>query len=325
MQTVTVVILNYNSREMLGRCIDSIASQTYPAVTLQVLDNNSTDDSVAYLDEYYPELPVKRFSQNLGFSRAHNWAITQSDSPFYMPLNPDLVLTPDYLAEMVKAAETSERVGAVCGKLLFMTSNGKPTDSIYSTGQLLTRSRSPTNRGYKKRDLGQYDIIEPVFAANGAAPLYRRSMLDDVVLDGEVLCEDYFMYGEDRDLGWRSQLRGWQCIYTPLAVGYHVGFGSGGIRRFDVQVEFTRNRYLTVVRNDRLVEFLIDLPYVLAYEVIWQLSRLWISPGRLPAHWFGLAKVLAALPRALRARTQIRLRRTVPPSHIRSFVVSQLW
>jgi len=322
---VTVAILNWNSREMLARCIESVRQQSYPAIDLWVLDNASTDGSVTLVRELFPDLPLQVFSENLGFARAHNWAIRYSDSAYYMPLNPDVILMPDFVSEMVKAIEQQDRVGSAMGKLLFMTEDGQPTHLLYSTGQLITRSRAPANRGYKKQDCGQYEELEPVFAANGAAPLYDRAMLEDVRLEGEYFCEDYFIYGEDRDLGWRGQLCGWHCLYTPHAVAYHVGFGSGGIHSLDVQYQFTRNRYLTLIRNDRALDFVIDLPFVLAFELVWQLSRLVISPRRLLAHWLAFLGILRAAPRALRMRKQIQGRRRVPHNHIRSMFVSRLW
>lgn len=323
--SVTIAILNWNSRDMLSRCMDSVKQQTYPAVELLFLDNASSDGSVEFVQKRYPDVPVKAFPENLGFAKAHNWAIRRSNSPYYMPLNPDVVLMPEYVAQMVEAIERDNRIGSVSGKLFFMTEEGQKTDLLYTTGTLMTKSRSPTNRGYRERDRGKYERIEPVFCANGAAPLYRRAMLEDVSLDGDYFCEDFFIYGEDRDLGWRSQLRGWQCLYMPLAVGYHVGFGSGGIHSFHVQLQFTRNRYLTLIRNDRLIDLLVDLPYILMYELIWQLSRVIISPKRLPAHWLAFLEVLRNLPYTLQARRNIQGRRRVPPEYIRSLVVSRLW
>ena len=90
-------------------------------------------------------------------------------------------------------------------------------------------------------------------------------------------------------------------------------------------MEFTRNRYLTLVRNDRLADLVADLPYVVLYEIIWQLSQLIRSPRRLAAHWLGLAQVVKSLPRARRARKQIQQRRTVSRAYIRRFFDSQLW
>ncbi len=323
---VTIAILNWNNADALPACIESVQRQTYPAVELRLLDNASTDGSSDLLRQRYPHLPLTVYETNLGFARAHNHAIRQSQTPYYMPLNPDVILTPTYVAEMVRVAELHPRVGSVAGKLRFMRPDGTPTDRLYSTGHLLTRSRAPANRGYTVRDSGQYQRVEAVFAANGAAPLYRRAMLDDVALEGTSFCEDFFLYGEDHDLGWRARLRGWACLYTPYALGYHAGYGSGGIRSFRVQVQFTRNRYLTLARNDHFAYLLADLPAMLLYEAIWQLSRLLKgTPGRLPAHWCGLAAALAALPRTLRARASIQQRRTVSPHALRAFTVAQLW
>jgi GT2 family glycosyltransferase len=216
-------------------------------------------------------------------------------------------------------------VGAVSGKLLFMTRAGDKTDQIYTTGHLLTRSRAPVNRGYKQKDVGQLENLEMIFAANGAAPLYRREMLEDVSINDDFFCEDFFMYGEDHDLGWRAQLQGWKCAYAPKAIGYHVGFGSGAIRNFYIRSQFTRNRYLTLIRNDQLLDFVIDLPYILAYELIWQAYTLFHSPKRLPAHWIGILQAIGAIGKTYTARKEIQQRRRVERGYIRSFFVSKLW
>jgi GT2 family glycosyltransferase len=242
-----------------------------------------------------------------------------------MPLNPDVRLTPTYLSELFQVMESQELAGSVVGKLMFMKENGEITDQIYSTGHLLTKSRSPTNRGYKEADTGKYERQESIFAANGAAPLYRREMFEDISLDGEYFCEDFFIYGEDHDLGWRAQLRGWKCIYNPKALAFHIGFGSGGINDFHIQIQFSRNRYLTLVRNDDLFSFTVDLPFILVYEFVLQLYWLFRSPGRILAHWIGIIQVFTSFMQNYRARKYIQGRRKVSRSYIRSFFVSQLW
>lgn len=322
---VTIAILNWNSQDMLGKCIESVKHQTYPSIDLHVLDNASSDNSVVCMEEQYPDICLTVFETNLGFAKAHNRAIRASNAPYYMPLNPDVVLMPTYVAEMVKAIELDEHIGSVAGKLLFMKPDGMKTNRIYSTGHVPTRSRAPINRGYKTPDEGYYERVEHIFAANGAAPLYRRAMLEDVAIDTHYFYEDFFIYMEDHDLGWQAQLRGWKCLYTPYAVGYHVGFGSGGIRLYHVQVQFTRNRYLTLLRNDNLADFLVDVPYILLYELIWQSFKLVHVPKRVLAHWHGICEVLQAFPATLRTRMYIQQRRTVSPRYIRSFFVSQLW
>jgi GT2 family glycosyltransferase len=326
LKPVTIAILNWNSRDMLAQCIESVQRQTYPAIQLEVLDNASSDGSVAFLREHYPDVPVTVFEDNLGFARAHNRGIRASTAPYYMPLNPDVMMVPTYVEHMVKAIELHEGIGIVGGKIFFMHEDGSRTTRLYSTAHLLTPSRSPTNRGYKELDTGKYEQVESVFTVGGAAPLYRRGMLEDIALNGEYFCEDFFLYFEDYDLGWRAQLRGWKCLYTPYAIAYHVGFGSGGIRSFRVQVEFERNRYLMLLRNDTVEDFLAHLPIVMLFDVLWQISRVRKGmPGRVPAYWVGLVRVLLALPATLRSRRIIQQQRRVSPSYIRSFFSRRWW
>ena len=322
---VTVAILTFNAINQIDRCLESLLDQDYPCFKILLIDNASTDGTVDHIKENYPNLQLLALPTNLGFAKAHNIGIRSVKSQFYMPLNPDVKLTPNFLSEIVAAIEHHDGIGSVTGKLLYMDENGREQKQIYTTGHLLTRSRSPSNRGYKRPDVGQYDNPELVFAANGAAPLYRREMLEDICLNGEYFCEDFFIYGEDHDLGWRAQLRGWECHYAPNAIGYHVGFGSGGIKNFRVQVQFTRNRYLTLVRNDQWSHLLRDIPFIFAYELIWQLSWLIRSPRRVLAHWLGAYQALYALFPHLKARRCIQASRITPVKSIRSYFVNQLW
>jgi GT2 family glycosyltransferase len=310
---------------MLAQCIESVQQQTYPCIDLEILDNASSDDSVSFLREYYPHIPLTLFDSNLGFARAHNYAMQRCKNPYYMPLNPDVILTPSYIAEMVRAIELHERVGSVSGKILLMQKDRQKTNKIYSTGHLLARSRAAINRGYKKKDIGQYNSVDSIFAPNGAAPLYRHAMLEDIAINGEYFCEDFFMYMEDHDLGCRAKLRDWTCLYTPYALSYHMESGTGGIRAYSIRVQYTRNRYLTLLRNDCLRDVLIDIPYILLYEFIWQITHMVTNPKRVVAHWQGIIEAILAAPHMLSQRRIIQQRRRASDKYIRSFFVSQLW
>lgn len=322
---VSVVIISHNSAKDIRQCIKSLNRQTYRAKEVYLLDNASSDKTQQIAEEFVPNITIIQLNENLGFANGHNYGMRITDLPYYMPINPDMVLEENYVEEMVLAMESSPDVGMVSGKLLFMTADGEKTDRIYTTGHLLPRSRAPANRGYKQKDVGQFENLEMIFAANGAAPLYRREMLEDVSIDNEFFCKDFFMYGEDHDLGWRAQLQGWKCAYTPKAIGYHIGFGNGAIRNFYIQSQFTRNRYLTLVRNDQLTDFVIDLPFILAYELIWQAYTLLRTPKRILAHWIGILQAIGATRKTFRARKEIQQRRGVERRYIRSFFVSKLW
>ena len=90
----------------------------------------------------------------------------------------------------------------------------------------MTPEQRHLDRGADQADVGQYERIEEVFGASGAAALYRRAMLEDVRVLGEYFDEDFFAYREDADLAWRARLLGWSCLYVPTALAPSTGAGS---------------------------------------------------------------------------------------------------
>src|SRR5207245_10562480 len=92
------------------------------------------------------------------------------------------------------------------------------------------------------------------FRASACGPLYRRRMLDDLAVDGEIFDEDLFAYFEDVDLDWRAQQRGWRCVFTSAARGAHMRGGTGLHRRPEVAAVPLANRFLVMLKNDEPVE-----------------------------------------------------------------------
>lgn len=322
---VSIVLLNWNCRSFLASCIDSVLNQTYPNIEFMIIDNASTDGSVDFLRENYPELPMILNSANLGFAKAHNEGIRQTRGEYYMPLNPDVVLHPNFVEKLVEAMEEEKskgiRVGAATGKVYFADKYGNPTNIIYTTGHVLTRNRKPHNRGYKQLDSGKYNRREFVFGANGACPLYFRWMLEDVSIEGEYFDEMFFLYGDDYDLGWRAQLFGWKCIYVPDAIAYHSGKGSGGLHTPFIQYQYLRNHYLTLLKNDFLSHFLADLPFIIIYQCLWQFYIFLVNPRRGWTHLRAFADFIRLAPHAAKKRRLIHSRKSVSPEYIRSLFV----
>jgi GT2 family glycosyltransferase len=139
-------------------------------------------------------------------------------------VNPDVILQPDFIGQLVSAAALDSRIGAVCGKLLRWApgSHAELTSVIDCLGMYFTRNLRHLDRGAEQADHGQYERAEYVFGASGAAALYRRTMVEDISVEGQFFDEDFFAYREDADLAWRAQILGWKCLYTPAAVGWHV-------------------------------------------------------------------------------------------------------
>ncbi len=300
---VDVVIVNWNGKRYLGPCLRSVLDQTYPNIDLTIIDNDSRDDSVEWLRAEYPGIKVLPQAENLGFSRAHNLAIHRSRGEYYMPLNFDVLLKPAFVEKLVDRMKTDPNVGSVTGRLQQMDESGKPTGKLDSTGHVIRKSRTVENRGEGEKDIGQYNDPDEVFGVSGTAPLYRREMLESIRIGDEYYDESYFAYWEDVDLDWRAQHSNWKALYTPDAVAYHVR--RGGRRPDDLAVRLTfRNRYLTIVKNDRLRDLLRDVFHLVPREAFCWL-QMTIDPHYRHL-WSMLVPTLKALPSALKKRKHLR-------------------
>jgi GT2 family glycosyltransferase len=319
MPTVSVVVLSWNSEEFLSSCIEAVLNQTYPMVELVVMDNHSSDHSVAMVKQQYPQIRIIENGVNLGFAKAHNKGIRETTGKYYLPLNPDVILSATFIDEMVDALEKEDdSVGSASGRVYFSDHQGKGTQVIYTTGHLLTRNRKPSNRGYKQVDNGQYDQQDYIFGVNGACPLFCRVMLEDVAIDGQPFDETFFLYGDDYDLGWRAQLFGWKAIYVPQAVAYHVGKGSGGLNMPHIQFQYARNRYIEIYKNDLWPHFWRDLPYIIFYELFWQVHTLLTNPRRSWSHVQATIAFVRMLPQLHEQRQKVQNRKIVSTAYMRT-------
>ena len=142
----------------------------------------------------------------------------------------------------------------MCGKLLAILATFDLPDKplVDSTGIYFTPTMRHLDRGSQQVDNGHYLQHEYVFGATAAAALYRRTMIEDVSIDEEFFDPDFFVYREDADVAWRSQLLGWRCIYTPQARGYHVRNVLPGNRRAlpaVINMHSVKNRFLMRIKN----------------------------------------------------------------------------
>ncbi len=221
---VVVTIVTFNSARFISQCLQYVFEQNYPALKVVVIDNASSDETCALLRRFETQADVVYNKDNVGFAAGQNQAMGLSKADWCLALNPDVRLTPNFVSTLIAAGETDSAIGSVCGKLLGMpTDLSIPKQAIFdSTGIFFTPNLRHLDRGSQVADRGQYENCEYVFGATGAACLYRRTMLDDISVNGEFFDEDFFAYREDADLAWRAQLCGWKCLYTPRAVAYHV-------------------------------------------------------------------------------------------------------
>ena len=251
---IGVTVVSWNSAAYLGACLDSLGAQTRPPTEVVVVDNGSTDRSLSIAKAHPVVSAVDAAGENLGFSAGHNRAIAQTRSDWVLVLNPDTRLEPDFFAQLGSAIERHQgsRLGTLCGKLLRMDSESEPLvpPRIDSAGMEIFRSFRHLDRG--SGDLGDWDQEELVFGATGAAALFRRTMIEDLQIEGAFFDPEFFAYREDADVAWRAQILGWDCLYVPTAVGYHVRSVLPE-RRYEVAAVLNRysvrNRFLMRWKN----------------------------------------------------------------------------
>ena len=195
---VSINIVNWNGRRYLEQCIESILKQTYKPIEINIIDNFSTDGSMEYLRNKYPEIRIVENKKNQGFSKAHNQGILLSKGEYIIPLNFDIVLSTDFVEKMVEAVNMSKEIGMVSGKLY--KKNEYRISQIIDTTVIIMHTMFPCDRGENNLDKGGYGKYEYIFGASGAAPLYRKEMLEDIKIGDEYFDEDFFIYVEDVDL-----------------------------------------------------------------------------------------------------------------------------
>jgi GT2 family glycosyltransferase len=250
---VSVLITTFNSATFLQQCLESVFRQNYQPIEIIVVDNASHDGTRAILDKF-PRVQVFYNENNRGFAAAQNQAAHLASGEWLLSLNPDVILDTNFVSELVRTGEQDSRLGTVCGKLLRWNRNVEHplTNTIDSTGIYFRPDMRHLDRGADHVDTGQYDREEYVFGATAAAALYRRTMLDDTAVDGEYFDEHFFAYREDADLAWRAQLMGWQCVYTPKAVGWHVRRVTPERRKqlpHEINWHSIKNRFLMRAKN----------------------------------------------------------------------------
>lgn len=218
---ISIIVVNWNGRNYLGECLDSLRNQTFVDFEVILVDNGSTDGSIEYLQSHFLGfVRVLRNGKNLGFARGNNQGIKIANGKYIVLLNNDAKADRHWAEELVKAAEEDRRAGMLASKI-YLQGGQKIIDNV---GHLIYRDGLNRGRGRLEVDHGQFDQKEEVLFPSGCAALYRREMLEEIGL----FDEDFFAYGDDTDLGLKGRLAGWKCIYVPGAVVFHRYSQSSG-------------------------------------------------------------------------------------------------
>ncbi|NOZ64846.1 MAG: glycosyltransferase family 2 protein [Caldiserica bacterium] len=282
---VSVVILNYNGKDFLKVLLPSLYAQTYLPDEVILVDNASSDSSVEWVKREFPGVKVIVNPTNLFFSRGMNIGIRESRGKYILCLNNDLRLSEKFLEEMLQHMNVSPGIGMACGRIYDW--EGKRLDAC---GQTISLWGTPRDRGRGRRKGGRFSKVTEVFSPGGIAVLYRREMLEEIKEEGGYFDEKLRIFYEDLDLAWRARKKGWKCIFVPSALAFHYRGGTTIREKRKgpmfmhlspyLKEQIILNRYRTWKKNATLKEFLVRLPFFLAYDVFLWTVHFLSSPSQ---------------------------------------------
>lgn len=268
---VTVIVVSWNTRDLLARCLESLASTAADLdVEVAVVDNGSTDGSLDMLRSRFPRARVLANSENVGFGRAVNQAARASNAPYLLLLNSDAALSPGALASLLAVAESHPRAGLVgaCirnpdgtfqGSYAPFPNLGREFLILSGLGRLLFGSWYPSRGPWMSRQLQAVDWV------SGACVLVRRAAFD--ALGG--FDEGYFLQGEEMDLCFRMRGKGWNVWYQPDAKAVHEGGGSSRGRNRDlIELHLYRGRLRFFSRHRSAWQARMLRAQILAFSLI---------------------------------------------------------
>jgi len=264
---ISIVILNWNGKDQLSPCIQSVKRQIYPNLEILIVDNASADGSIESIHHLFHDLRLILNSENLGYGGGNNRGIQEAKGKYIFVLNNDTEIERECVEWLWKCMESDEKIGMTTPKILLYDRK----DTIDAAGLTIYPDGLSIGRGHLEPQ-AKYGQREEVFSGSGCASLLRREMLDEIGL----FDEDFFAYAEDTDLGWRARLSGWKAYYVPEAVVYHhhsKRFGTYSPRKaFLVE----RNRIWVALKNFPLSILILSPFYTLLrylYQGIGTLTR----------------------------------------------------
>jgi len=314
---VSAILVNLDCGPLVDLVFPSLARQTWRDLEVVVVDNGSTDGSAERIEREFPGTRVVRLGRNTGFSHALNAGIRATSGEYVLSLNFDVVLEPGFVAALIDALERHPEAGWAAGALRQLRPEGV-VDAIDCYGHWMLPSRYVYGCDPARRRPDQYPAECLVFGASACGALYRRRMLDDLSVDGEIFDEDLFAYFEDVDLDWRAQQRGWRCVFTAAARGAHMRGGTGLHRRPEVAALPIANRFLVMLKNDEPVEVARHLGAI-ARRTLQDVARhLRAHPRSLP---IALGRLLRLTPRMLAKRRRLRPARRASRAYVASLTL----
>ena len=300
MKKVTAIIVNWNDKDVIVECIQSILDQNRNKIDIIISDNGSKDDSVEFIRKRFPSIKIIENGENLGFGSAINRGLGLAKGDYLLFLNSDLKLHSKCVGELAKVLESDSNVGGTIPKILHIDQQ----NTINSLGVLINY----TGIAYPNL-LGQKDpgYQEPFESACGGIFMLKREVYETV----GGFDEDLFLYHEDHDLSWRIRLAGWHLKVTPQAIMYHhYKFNKGILKYYSSE----KNRLHILLKNMEVKTLALICPALIIVEF-----SQWFHAAI--NKWFLLKmksyfEILILLPSILTKRKKQKYLRKVPDKEI---------
>jgi len=322
---VAIILINYKdyARKYLSDCIASIRKQDYQGeLRIFIVDNQTSPESFEYLSKEVPEAEIILNKDNDGFAKGNNDAMKlaiNQGCEYIALFNMDTIIAADCVKQLIKVAESDDKIGAVQARLMLWPEK----DKINSLGNVTHFLGFGYCLGYREKIksqscLGSVKIKDFICYPSGAAVLFKIEVLKRVGLFNE----EFWMYNEDQDLGWRIWLAGFRCILAPDAVVYHKYEFSRSIKKY---YWMDRNRILVIFKNYHLLTLLLITPACLIMELgllMFALKGGWFKEKLkvyqyflIPSKWFYLWQ----------ARKQTQKLRKVKDKDIVKMITGKIW
>jgi GT2 family glycosyltransferase len=306
MKKVSAVIVNWNGKDVLSKCIESILMQDYENLEIWVSDNGSHDGSQILLKEFYPSVNLLKNGENLGFGSAVNKALEKAKGDYFLFLNNDLELKPDCVGQLVDLLKSDKKIGAAIPKILYHRDSQKldNIEMINSFGVLVNYTGIAYPNLVDQQDKDDLSLTE---TACGGIFMFSREVYEQV----GGFDEDLFLYHEDHDLSWRIRLGGWKLMVTPKAVCYHHYNFNKGVRKF---YQSEKNRLYIFLKNMEYKTLALIFPALMIVElaqIVHALIYGWLSL-KVKSYF----EILRQFPQIARKRRQIGHSRKVSDKEI---------
>lgn len=259
---VSIIILNYNGLTDIKECLESLYKLNYKNFEIFLADNNSQDDSVKFIKENYKNVKIVEFDKNYGFAKGNNLTIPYTNGKYIALLNMDTVVDQNWLSELVKVAEISNKIGIVGSKIYQYKKN-----IIDFAGSYCDKYGNTHHIGILKKDNKLLNEQNKAFFICGAALLFKRELYDKIKLFDPY----YFAYYEDVDFCWRAWILGYSVVFVPSSFIYHkVGGVIKNKKRKLYLLE--RNRLRTILKNYEIKSMFKIFPNFIHIRLakIWQ-------------------------------------------------------